>query len=206
MAVPRATQFIALRNLSRSTHQIRKLHMTGPATYSSPVLTTDRPTSESHHDMGKDHSKRPTISQPEQPSQLTTRHFNTTRSLKAVGDSSTIDFAYLPSGDVDPAAEEVFRVPILPNNYTYRTTPETLEPEAAVMKPEISAMSADAVILPMADLSDGHAMNVDFHAMADRVAANLKRMQVPVEEQAGMMKQLWNDLVDDMLSIGKKAS
>jgi len=36
--------------------------------------------------------------------------------------------------------------------------------------------------------------------MADKVASNIKRMGVPVEEQAGMMKQIWNDLVDDMLS------
>lgn len=44
MAAPRATQFIALRNLSRgSAQQVRHLHMTGPATYASPVLTKERP-------------------------------------------------------------------------------------------------------------------------------------------------------------------
>ena len=74
-----------------------------------------------------------------------------------------------------------------------------------VMKPEISSMSADAVYLPMAEMHDGHAMNVDFHAMADSVAANIRRMKVPVEEQAGIMKQLWNDMVDDMLGVSKKA-
>ena len=74
------------------------------------------------------------------------------------------------------------------------------------MKPEISTMSlsSDAVYLPMAEHSDGHALNVDFHAMADTVAANIKRMQVPVEEQAGMMKQLWSDLVDDMLGAKRQ--
>ena len=76
----------------------------------------------------------------------------------------------------------------------------------AGMKPEISAMSADAVVLPMSEISDGHAMNVDFHAMADRVAANLRRMKVPVDEQAGMMKQIWADLVDDMMGAGKKGT
>jgi hypothetical protein len=29
-------------------------------------------------------------------------------------------------------------------------------------------------------------------------------MKVPVEEQAGLMQQLWNDMVDDI--TGKKAS
>ena len=45
-------------------------------------------------------------------------------------------------------------------------------------------------------------MNVDFHELADRVAANLKRMQVPVEERAGLMKRIWGDLVDDVLGGG----
>ena len=43
MAAPRATRFIALRNLSRGSHQIRQLHMTGPATYASPILNKERP-------------------------------------------------------------------------------------------------------------------------------------------------------------------
>ena len=45
------------------------------------------------------------------------RHFNTSRVLKAVHDSSTIDFAYLPKlfdGSLDPAPAAI-RVPILPH-------------------------------------------------------------------------------------------
>lgn len=71
------------------------------------------------------------------------------------------------------------------------------------MKPEISVMSADAVYLPMAESTDGHAMNIDFHAMADNVAANLRRMSVPVEQQASIMKQIWGDMVDDMMGLKK---
>jgi len=66
-------------------------------------------------------------------------------------------------------------------------------------------MSLDAVYLPMADSHDGHGLNVDFHAMADKVAANIKKMKVPVEEQAGFMKQLWADMVDDMVGARKAA-
>ena len=73
------------------------------------------------------------------------------------------------------------------------------------MKPEISTMSADAIYLPMSDLSDGHAMNVDFHAMADRVSISLRKMKVPVEEQAGLMKRIWSDMVDDMMMVKKPA-
>ena len=47
----------------------------------------------------------------------TVRHFNTSRSLKAVKDSSTIDFAYIPDFDPDTRSAPVeFRVPILPQN------------------------------------------------------------------------------------------
>lgn len=52
MAAPRATQFIALRNLSRGGAQVRNLHMTGPATYASPVLTkAERPASNFPRDI-----------------------------------------------------------------------------------------------------------------------------------------------------------
>ena len=51
MAAPRSVQFIALRNLSRGTHQVRSLHMTGPATYASPVLTKERPGFNLPHDI-----------------------------------------------------------------------------------------------------------------------------------------------------------
>lgn len=51
MAAPRSVQFIALRNLSRGTHQVRSLHMTGPATYASPVLTKERPGLNLPHDI-----------------------------------------------------------------------------------------------------------------------------------------------------------
>jgi hypothetical protein len=51
MAAPRSVQFIALRNLSRGTHQVRNLHMTGPATYASNVLTKERPSMNLPHDI-----------------------------------------------------------------------------------------------------------------------------------------------------------
>ena len=147
---------------------------------------------------------RPTARK-EEPEHASVRHFNTSRSLKKPGDSSTIDFAYLPStAEIDPVQEEYFRVPILPTNTSPSNILEIEREDVVVMKPEISSMSADAVFLPMSELSDGHAMNIDFHAMADRVAANLKRMKVPVEEQASMMKQIWGDIVDDMLSAAAK--
>lgn len=185
MAAPRVARFIALRNLSRGARQVRQLSRF--RTISTVVEQSKRRPTE--------HSEAPkSIGQ-----------FSTSRHLNARNDSSTIDFAYLPDANVDPEQEEIFRVPILPNNYT-TTVNAAADEDAVVMKPEISTMSADAIFLPMADLSDGHAMNIDFHAMADRVAVNLRNMKVPVEEQASMMKQIWGDLVDDMLGLSKKKS
>ncbi|KAK4496316.1 hypothetical protein PRZ48_012296 [Zasmidium cellare] len=245
MAAPRATQFIALRNLARGSHQVRNLHMTGPATYASPVLTkAERPVLNLPRDIAGLRAeckrrkidaagpksdliarlnadelahnrafstiveKRPTAEQSNESSKAPIRHFNTSREMKQVNDTSTIDFAYLPDV-VSPENVDIYsqvRVPILPDlassSSSYANT--AIEPEeVVVMKPEIVSMSADAVYLPMSDLSDGHSLNIDFHAMADRVASNLRRMSVPVEEQAGIMKQIWNDMVDDALNLRK---
>lgn len=71
------------------------------------------------------------------------------------------------------------------------------------MKPQISTLSADTIVFPMSELTDDHGMGIDFHAMADRVATNLRRMNVPAEEQPSMIKQLWGDLVDDVMGLNK---
>lgn len=146
--------------------------------------------------------KRPAIEQSKE--KMPARHFNTSRELKANNDTSFIDFAYLPD-IMSPENIDVYsqvRVPILPTEDAQ--TISYAEPEeTVVMKPEISVMSADAVYLPMSESTDGHAMNIDFHAMADRLAANLRRMSVPVEEQASIMKQVFGDMVDDVMGLKK---
>jgi len=143
-------------------------------------------------------SKRPTTESADSSNPV--RHFNTSRSLKSVNDTSTIDFAFFPEPEWDPEqGMGQVRIPIIALDYS---PPKVAEVEAPVMKAEISTMSLDAVYLPMADSHDGHGLNIDFHAMADKVAANIKKLKVPVEEQASLMKQIWSDMVDDM--VGKK--
>jgi len=244
MAAPRAVQFIALRNLARGSHQTRSLHMTGPATYASPILTKERPVLNLPRDIAGlraeckrrkievggsknelvarlnahelttsrafssavEQSKRPTAeSAADAPKPV--RHFNTSRSLKAVNDTSTIDFAFFPElADPDNFEATQVRVPIIPTSWERSSAsqaPHHVE-ETVVMKPEISTMSIDTVFLPTFESDDGHGLNIDFHAMADKVAANLRRMKVPVEEQAGLMKQIWSDMVDDILGGSKQ--
>ena len=74
-----------------------------------------------------DASKRPSVDQKEEVKPV--RHFNTSRSLKAVNDSSTMDFAYMPDFDPDNAITPI-RVPLLPNNF-YPARTWAHGPEAA---------------------------------------------------------------------------
>ncbi|KAF2266630.1 hypothetical protein CC78DRAFT_121603 [Lojkania enalia] len=128
------------------------------------------------------------------------REFNTSRSLKAVNDSSTIDFAYLPDFDPDAGQSPVIRVPILPETQPSEANKAytAVEVEEPVMLPSIMTAAADGTHIfspsAMTEVSDNN--SVDFQGMAARVA---ERFGKPVEEKAGMMKEVWNSLVDDIL-------
>lgn len=91
-------------------------------------------------------SKRPTAESGEvaaAPTQ-TVRHFNTSRSLKAVNDSSTIDFAYLPAIEPDDGqAADFLRVPIVPDNYNPPRT-GAHAPEAETVSPNTLGESGRA--------------------------------------------------------------
>lgn len=178
MSTPRTFQFIALRRLAAGGRQSRQLHMTGPATYPSPLLTAEHPMSSLPRDIGglRAECKRRRISssgnmhelmgrlsaddlshsrafstavnggsskRPMNKSQAddsnVVRHFNTSRTLKANNDSSTIDFAYLPDNTWDSeSAEPDVRVPLLPTNFFPSRTgvhaPEAEEVVSGVVK------------------------------------------------------------------------
>lgn len=51
MSAPRVYQFVALRRLAAGSRQSRQLHMTGPATFPSPLLTAERPASNLPRDI-----------------------------------------------------------------------------------------------------------------------------------------------------------
>ncbi|KAG9528626.1 hypothetical protein KCU93_g4198, partial [Aureobasidium melanogenum] len=242
MSAPRAYQFIALRRLAASGSR-RQLHMTGPATFPSPLLTAERPVSNlprdvaglraeckrrkldysgSMHDlMGRlsaddlthsrafttavNASKRPSAEQQDEVKAV--RHFNTSRALKAVNDSSTIDFAYFPDFDPDNAEASAIRVPLLPNNFSpTRTGAHSLEAaDDMVMKPQINSMAADKIISNFSEVSDNNAMTIDFHGMAERIAAaTQKAAQAPIAEQTSILKQLWKGIVEDFKGVQTK--
>lgn len=128
MAAPRATQLLALRRVTAITK--RHLHMTGPATFSSPLLssTTERPAGaipNASISLENTSTRRPSTSPftsngtaDSSPVNKPVRHFNTSRALKAVNDTSTIDFAYLPDFDPDLVQAPLIRVPLMPENFS----------------------------------------------------------------------------------------
>jgi len=142
---------------------------------------------------------------------IPTRHFNTSRTLKAVNDSSTIDFAYLPDFDPDIsfAPVPVMRVPLLPSDvYTGSSIPTyaTAEAEHTVMKPEIVTVSADSTHIhapsAMSEVSDNG--SVDFQGMAEKVAQRLGKTTAEVAGKGSMARQVWGGMVDDL--FGPKGS
>jgi hypothetical protein len=101
----------ALTSTSKTT--TRSLSITGSTTFSS-LLTSDKPP------VGRSNAPRlpasATIPVPDtSDTGKPVRHFNTSRSLKAVKDSSTIDFMYIPDFNPDlQVSSGSLRVPILP--------------------------------------------------------------------------------------------
>jgi SAP domain len=160
------------------------------------------------------------------PSETTPRRqFNTSQSLKAVGDTSTIDFAFLPKlfeaeWGPQPAA---IRVPILPHidsDDAEAVLEKFPQLEAAAggyqdttghstqMKPEISAvneLSASA----MSDVHDGHhatEMSVEMlTALTETVGKSARQLVDKVKEtEENTIRQLWSGLLDDLLGPKKK--
>ncbi|KAF2035575.1 hypothetical protein EK21DRAFT_107096 [Setomelanomma holmii] len=183
---------------STSKTSTRQLSMTGPATFSS-LLTSDKPA------RGNNAPRLPTSATIPVPEANNTgkpvRHFNTSRSLKAVGDTSTIDFMYIPDFDPDLNAAPVqIRVPILPwTNASESVKAEATEAETPVMMPTIHTVAADGTHIhapsAMSDMTDSD--HIDFQGMASNVASKLAAR--PSEGGEGMTKQiltgLWEDIV-----------
>ncbi|KAJ4354720.1 hypothetical protein N0V95_003561 [Ascochyta clinopodiicola] len=174
--------------------QSRSLHMTG-ATSSSSLLTSDKPT------FGSLGPKLPSSEAAAWTHETgnVMRHFNTSRSLKAVNDTSTIDFMYVP--DFDPDAKTTptqIRVPIILSTATSSATQAAAaEAEQPVMQPTIYTVAADGTHIhapsAMSDMTEGN--HIDFQGMAAQVATKLQK---PVEKVEGMARQIWNGFMDDV--------
>ncbi|KAH8730211.1 hypothetical protein GQ44DRAFT_674086 [Phaeosphaeriaceae sp. PMI808] len=183
----------ALTSTSKTT--TRSLSITGPTTFSS-LLTSDKPTFGRNHGIRLQASANipvPDTTDTGKPVRL----FNTSRSRKAVNDTSTIDFAFIP--DFNPelsAAPSEFRVPILPFTRTNAAT--VADVEEPVMIPTIHTVAADGTHIhapsAMSDVTEGG--HIDFQGMASDVASKLTSTS---DEGEHMTRQILSGLVEDIL-------
>jgi hypothetical protein len=84
--------------------------------------------------LSRSQNARPLEQQKADSTSTSVRHFNTSRALKSVNDSSTIDLTFLPEFEANSEVSSnslLMRVPILPDTFSpARTSAHALEPEA----------------------------------------------------------------------------
>lgn len=72
------------------------------------------------------------------------------------------------------------------------------------MKPTISTMSADTSnIHAMSEVHDNSAAPIDFHAISESVVRATNKIKAPVVEQGGVLKTLWDGIVEDIRGAKK---
>ncbi|GLB11532.1 hypothetical protein AtubIFM57258_008402 [Aspergillus tubingensis] len=133
------------------------------------------------------------------------RQFNTSRSSKAVGDSSTVDFAYMPSmAEIDaPAARADPQIPILSDIYTHYDPTQSQE---APMRPQVYTVSGgagDISASPMTEVVDNHSVDIDPFSLTETVGKSrfgeeLKKQQNGTSEP-GVVRELWSGFLEDLL-------
>ncbi|KKK14674.1 hypothetical protein P175DRAFT_0446472 [Aspergillus ochraceoroseus IBT 24754] len=129
------------------------------------------------------------------------RQFNTSRSQKAVNDSSTVDFVYMPS-IVEANASSEIPVPILPDIYTHHNL---VRPSGSPMKPQVYTVAGDGANVsasPMTEVVDNHSVDIDPFSLTEavgksRLGEELKKQQKG--EHGGVVQELWTGFLDDLL-------
>ncbi|TID15488.1 hypothetical protein E6O75_ATG07816 [Venturia nashicola] len=197
MAAPRTTT-TTLRTLSNLTRTkptprttTRNLHMTGPSSY-SPLLTNTNP-SRAAVATAIDTAKN------REPLHPTGRTFNTSRTLKAVNDTSTIDFAYFPDFDPDAksAPTAAVRVPLLPPSlYPASTKTSYTKAEEEIVtgvRSEVNVMSGggEGNVSVLGDIGDWSASG---------------KKGERVEGEVGELRRIWTGFVDDVLGVKTKTA
>lgn len=136
---------------------------------------------------------------------VSTRQFNTSRASKAVNDSSTVDFAYLPSMDeIDaPTRPADTRIPILSDVYTNYNSSQPSNPP---MKPQVHTVSgggADIAVSPMAEVVDNTSVDIDPFSLTEAVGKSRFGEEVWKSQngskEPGVVKELWTGFLEDIL-------
>ncbi|PYI06654.1 hypothetical protein BO78DRAFT_397126 [Aspergillus sclerotiicarbonarius CBS 121057] len=133
------------------------------------------------------------------------RQFNTSRSRKAVNDSSTVDFAYMPSmAEIDGAAARADpQIPILSDIYTHY---DATQPQDAPMKPQVYTVSgggADVSASPMTEVVDNHSVDIDPFSLTETVGKSRFGQELNKQQngssEPGVVRELWSGFLEDIL-------
>lgn len=193
MAASRATSLRALSKLAKpSAQQTRGLRIT-PHNDASPFLSTQKPSftkvREAIDDAAAAVNAAPT----------STRQFNTSRSLKSVNDTSTIDFAFFPDLGIDPGqAIPLARVPLLPESLYPGAgkTKYAREEEQVVFTQEISTTS---------HVSTHHEPPAAFAGAANNAHEVMEEMKEQIIKEVGTVRHVVNGMLEDIFGVkGKK--
>ncbi|KAI9706259.1 MAG: hypothetical protein M1820_004834 [Bogoriella megaspora] len=233
MAASRTTSLRTITKLTAT--QTRTLHMTGPSTFPSPMLTSERPAFSVPTDLAgmraecqkrnlpmtgnraelrdrlaadelvKSRSfstalnsgRRPSSSSPSTDSSKSVRELNTSCSVKAVNDTSTVDFAYLPAFEDGADRSASVRVPIGPDAINKAQTFKDIDDE--VHRPQISTSSADIHPQHLAEVHDNSAASVDYGRLADAPAMKNSELKSKVENVETGFRAVWSGFLDDLL-------
>lgn len=161
------------------------------------------------------------------------RHFNTSRELKSVNDTSTIDFAYLPKlfdGSLDPPPPGI-RVPILPDvDSTEAQTTLSRNPEIGaaagglqdtdspdVMKAQIVTveetmadggahveLDLNSHASPMSEVVDNHAEEIGIEHLTELTQTVGKSARKMVDRvDESTVSRIWNGFLDDLFGEKK---
>ncbi|KAJ5653353.1 hypothetical protein N7490_000356 [Penicillium lividum] len=216
MAAPRSTSLRALRQVSQySATPItrRALHITGVQS-AQPVNSSDK-ASLSNHDVLQSRAFAMAMRRINGNAfSDSSRQFNTSRSSKANGDNSTVDFIFMPSmADLEAGPRSYSpRVPVLPDLSSYQASHSSSAPP---MKPQIYTVAgagADVAASAMSEVVDNHAVDLDPFSLTETVGRS--RTGEMLQRQAngsgagqpGVVKELWAGFLDDVLGPKQSAA
>ncbi|KAJ5193942.1 hypothetical protein N7491_001273 [Penicillium cf. griseofulvum] len=214
MAAPRSSSVRALRALSQqpvAPSARRNLHITGVQS-AQPANTGEKALS--NHDVLQSRAfsiAMRRINGSAFSDSSSSRQFNTSRATKALNDSSTVDFVYMPSmAELDAAPlQRIIQVPVLPE---LPSIPWRQTPTAPPMKPQIYTVAGTGADVPasaMSEVVDNHAIDLDPFSLTEtvgrsRVGEEIQRRSNGTSEP-GVIRELWAGFLDDVMGPKESA-
>ncbi|KAJ5474600.1 hypothetical protein N7475_004166 [Penicillium sp. IBT 31633x] len=213
MTASRSSSLRALRTLSQqpvTPAARRSLHITGVQS-AQPANTGEKALS--NHDVLQSRAFSIAMRRINGSafSDSPSRQFNTSRATKALNDSSTVDFVYMPTmADLDAAPlQRAIQVPVLPELPSIRGNHT---PSAPPMKPQIYTVAgtgADVAASAMSEVVDNHAIDLDPFSLTEavgrsRIGEEIQRRSYGGSEP-GVIRELWTGFLDDVMGPKESA-